>query len=132
MRRGDTTSNIYLDQDVAHLIVQIFFFPNPMIFFEPPKLLQLHGPPKVMILMMLLFFFFHKGDKTNMKPHFNCYDIRFHKKLPKLLPHQRIKVQKKQICAHAQGAFTNYVCTQGWVGGHQKAYLCLHRVRGSF
>ena len=30
------------------------------------------------------------------------------------------------------GAFTNYVCTWGWVGGQQNAYLCLHRVRGSF
>ena len=35
-----------------------------------------------------------------MKPHFNCYDIRFHRRLPKLLPHQRIKVKKKQIYAH--------------------------------
>ena len=31
-----------------------------------------------------------------------------------------------------KGAFTNYVCTWGWVGGQQNAYLCLHRVRGSF
>ena len=31
-----------------------------------------------------------------------------------------------------KGAFTNSVCSLGWIGGKQNAYLCLHRVRGYF